>query len=68
MNVDDDEEYEDIDEESEPQEPPPYEFRISTSKLLIELGNTQVRRAYVLMGACRSMLSICISLCISLCI
>ncbi len=41
MNVDDDE-YEDVDEEEEPREPPPYEIRINTAKLLIELGDSQV--------------------------
>ena len=49
MNVGDDDEYEDVDDEEDANdetqsaEPPPYEFRISTAKLLIELGDHEVR-------------------------
>ena len=39
MSTEDDDEYEDVDETEAPLDPPPYEFRIATAKLLIELGD-----------------------------
>ena len=42
MSTEDDDEYEDVDETAAPLEPPPYEFRIASAKLLIELGDYEV--------------------------